>query len=123
MAKAKKAPNVDPKQHWVCEDCGRPNIGESPPDECVFCAHTYFDNLADMIARSNWHDRKVQAGEDVNFSVECNRAGFMLAVHPGVRVGHMKELELSQIEQYYQARHKMESEGRQTTEAQRLSIG
>ena len=68
-------------------------------------------------------DRKVQAGEDINFSVECQRAGFMLAVHPGVRVGHMKELELWQVEAYYNARHKMESEGRSTTEAQRLSIG
>ena len=68
-------------------------------------------------------DRKVQAGEDINFSVEANRAGFVLAVHPGVRVDHMKELSLWQVEAYYNARHKMESEGRSVTDAQRLSIG
>jgi hypothetical protein len=68
-------------------------------------------------------DRKVRGGEDVNFSVECGRAGFTLAVHPAVRFDHMKTLPLGQIETYYQARHKMEMAGKQPTEAQRLSIG
>lgn len=68
-------------------------------------------------------DRKVRGGEDVNFSVDCNRAGFVVAVHPGVWFDHIKEMPLKQIESYYQARHKMESEGRQTTEQQRVSIG
>lgn len=68
-------------------------------------------------------DRKVRAGEDVNFSVECNRAGFVLAVHPLVRFDHVKELPLWQVEQYYRARKAMEASGRQLTEAQRLSIG
>ena len=68
-------------------------------------------------------DRKVQAGEDINFSVECNRAGFVLAVHPQVRFGHMKQLELWQVEQYYQARKTMELSGKQATDEQRLSIG
>lgn len=68
-------------------------------------------------------DRKVRGGEDVNFSVECGRAGFTLAVHPAVRFDHMKMLPLGQIETYYQARHKMEMAGKQPTEAQRLSIG
>lgn len=68
-------------------------------------------------------DRKVRAGEDINFSVECNRAGFVLAVHPGVMFDHIKELPLGQIQQYYAARKAMESEGRNTTDEQRLSIG
>ena len=68
-------------------------------------------------------DRKVMAGEDINFSVEANRAGFTLAVHPLVRFDHVKELHLWQVERYYQARKKMEMEGKQTTDAQRLSIG
>jgi hypothetical protein len=68
-------------------------------------------------------DRKVQAGEDINFSVEANRAGFVLCVHPQVRFDHMKSIPLFQIERYYQARKKMEDEGRQTTDEQRLSIG
>jgi len=68
-------------------------------------------------------DRKVRAGEDVNFSVEANRAGFILAVHPTVRFGHVKELDLWQVEQYYRARKAMEASGRQLSDAQRLSIG
>lgn len=55
MAKAKgKKNNVDPKQHWVCLDCGRPNIGIDPPDECEWCAFTFFDNLFDMLKESGW---------------------------------------------------------------------
>ena len=71
------------------------------------------------------HDenRKVRGGEDINFSVECNRAGFTLAVHPQVMFDHLKEIPLNQIEQYYAARKAMEMAGRQPTEAQRLSLG
>lgn len=68
-------------------------------------------------------DRKVLGGEDINFSVECNRAGFVLAVHPGVWFDHMKEMPLMQISQYFNARHAAQIAGRQSTDAQRLSIG
>lgn len=68
-------------------------------------------------------DRKVRGGEDINFSVECNRVGFTMAVHPQVWFDHVKELPLRQIEMYYRARKAMELAGRQTTEQQRLSIG
>lgn len=68
-------------------------------------------------------DGKVRGGEDINFSVECNKAGFVLAVHPLVRFDHLKEIPLWQIEEYYQARKAMELAGKQPTEAQRLSIG
>jgi hypothetical protein len=68
-------------------------------------------------------NRKVRGGEDVNFSVECNRAGFVLAVHPGVWFDHMKTLALMQVEKYYRARKAMELAGKQTTDAQRISIG
>jgi hypothetical protein len=68
-------------------------------------------------------DRKVRGGEDINFSVECNRAGFMLAVHPGVWFDHVKELSLRQVEAYYRARKAMEDAGKQSTDLQRLSIG
>ena len=68
-------------------------------------------------------NRKVQAGEDVNFSVEAQRAGFVVAVHPGVRFDHMKSLPLWQIKDYYDARKKMEDAGAQPTLEQRLSIG
>ncbi len=68
-------------------------------------------------------NRKVRGGEDVNFSVECNRAGFVLAVHPGVWFDHMKEIPLGQIETYYRARRAIEIAGQQPTALQRLSIG
>jgi len=68
-------------------------------------------------------DRKVMGGEDVNFSVECNRAGFVIAIHPLVHFDHVKELPLGQIESYYRARRKMEEAGKQTTDLQRLSVG
>ncbi len=68
-------------------------------------------------------DRKVKAGEDINFGVDANKAGFSLAVHPGVVFDHMKEIPLLQVGRYYDARKKMEMEGRQTTDEQRVSIG
>ena len=66
---------------------------------------------------------KIRAGEDINFSVEANQLGFILAVHPRVRFDHVKELPLWQVEQYCRARMAMEREGRQTTDEQRMSIG
>ena len=68
-------------------------------------------------------DRKIMGGEDINFSVECNRAGFTIAVHPKVWFDHTKELPLTQIDRYYEARKAMETAGRTTTDLQRLSIG
>jgi len=68
-------------------------------------------------------DRKVKAGEDINFSVDANRAGFTFAVHPRVRFDHMKEIPLWQVEGYYNARKAMEDAGKAPTEKQRLSIG
>jgi hypothetical protein len=68
-------------------------------------------------------DRKVRAGEDINFGVNVNRAGFNLCVHPGVRFDHAKLVPLWQVEQYYDARKKMEDAGKTLTQEQRLSIG
>jgi len=84
----------------------RPNgLGDSP---------FYFTHLP---------TRKVMGGEDVNFSVDCQRAGFVLAVHPGVWCDHMKTLPLGQLETWYQARKAMELAGKQTTDEMRISIG
>lgn len=77
--------------------------------------HPFYFTFAD--------DRKVQAGEDINFSVDANKAGLVVAVHPEVRFDHLKEIPLWQIEKYYDARKAMELEGRQTTDEQRMSIG
>lgn len=68
-------------------------------------------------------DRKVKAGEDINFGVDCNKAGFVLCVHPLVPFDHVKEIPLLQVSRYYDARKKMEDSGKSLTEKQRLSIG
>jgi hypothetical protein len=68
-------------------------------------------------------NRKVRGGEDINFSVECNRSGFVLAVHPQVRFDHTKALPLWQLEAWYRARRALEIAGKQTTDEQRMSIG
>jgi hypothetical protein len=68
-------------------------------------------------------DRKVQGGEDVNFSVDANRAGFVLAVHPQVKSDHLKEIPLNQVEVYYRARKALELAGKEITPEQRVSIG
>lgn len=68
-------------------------------------------------------DGKVKAGEDINFSVDANRAGLSLAVHPQVIFDHTKEIPLLQVEKYYKARRALEIAGKQLTDEQRLSIG
>ena len=72
---------------------------------------------------THMEDQKVRAGEDINFSVDANRAGFIIAVHPAVRFDHVKSLGLWEVERYYHARKAMEDKGLQLTEQQRLSIG
>ena len=68
-------------------------------------------------------DGKVKAGEDINFSVNANKGGFSLAVHPEVRFDHMKEVPLWQVDRYYTARKALEASGKELTDKQRLSIG
>ncbi len=68
-------------------------------------------------------NKKIKAGEDINFGVDANKAGFVVAVHPKVKFDHVKEIALWQVEQYYQARKAMEVAGKQATDEQRISIG
>lgn len=42
----------DPKQHWVCEYCEKPHVGQDPPDACEGCGNSYFENLFDMMMAS-----------------------------------------------------------------------
>lgn len=68
-------------------------------------------------------DGKVNAGEDVNFSVDANRAGFVVCVHPQVRFDHVKQLPMWQAWAWHRALSKLESEGRTVTDEQRISVG
>jgi len=86
----------------------------APPPAGLGLNPFYFTRMDDM---------KIKAGEDINFGVNANKAGFVVAVHPGVIFDHMKEMPLLQIEKYYQARKAMEMKGLQTTDEQRVSIG
>ncbi len=52
MAKPVKPPPppaVPAGMVWLCEGCGTPNDGLSPPDACSMCGHGYFENLQDML--------------------------------------------------------------------------
>ena len=82
-----------------------------------------FEALGDRPFKFTYTDEgRVIAGEDVNFSVSAQRAGFRIAVHPGVRFGHMKELDLSQIEDYERASHEFRNSGKPHQISDMLSI-
>ena len=65
---------------------------------------------------------KIRAGEDINFSVACQRAGFKIAVHPSVLFGHVKAVNLANIDEYAEARHKFIAENRQHLPESMLSV-
>jgi len=52
MSKKRKQPaeEVPITACWLCEGCGEIAEGESPPDECQWCAHRYFESLADLLS-------------------------------------------------------------------------
>lgn len=138
--------NMDPETMWRVNNYGVDNEGRcynlpAPPPEvkapyrvpvvgtgCIAIRRRVFAPAPHGVGDTPFYfthqkDRKVMGGEDVNFSVECNRAGFTLAVNPSVWFDHMKEIPLMQVEQYYQARRAMEIAGKAPSETQRLSIG
>lgn len=48
-----KKTEFDPKLTWLCEECGAAQPeSKDPPDNCHWCAYTYFDNLADVLKRT-----------------------------------------------------------------------
>ncbi len=65
---------------------------------------------------------RIRAGEDINFSVACQRAGFVVAVHPAVKFGHVKKVDLAQLDEYAEARHEFLQSGREHTPAAMLSV-
>lgn len=69
-----------------------------------------------------WNGR-YRGAEDINFSIAARKAGFKIAVHPGVVFGHVKPLDLRQISEYVAARLLMEKEGRTHRVDDMLSLG
>ena len=65
---------------------------------------------------------KTIGGEDINFSVDAQRAGFKIAVHPGVRFGHVKKMDIAQVDEFYRARKIFDAAGVQFTTEQLLSV-
>ena len=65
----------------------------------------------------------IMGGEDINFSQACNQSGFVIAVHPGVKFGHMKTVDLGQVDEYAQARVEFERAGKPHSPVDMLSVG
>lgn len=90
---------------------------------CIAIRRRVFEKLGDRPFKFTYTDEsKVIAGEDVNFSVDAQRAGFRIAVHPGVKFGHVKELDLAQVKEYGEAYHEFKASGREHQMADMLSI-
>ena len=90
---------------------------------CIAIRRRVLETLGDKVFKFTYTDEsKVIAGEDVNFCVAAQRAGYRVSVHPGVRFGHVKEVDLGQIEEYGNAYHEFKNSGRQHTQADMLSI-
>lgn len=75
-----------------------------------------------------WHftrywDGRYRGAEDINFCISARKAGFKIAVHPGVVFGHIKQLDLHQVSEYVAARLLMEKEGRKHRVDDMLSLG
>lgn len=69
-----------------------------------------------------WNGR-FRGAEDINFCVEARKAGFVIAAHPGVVFGHIKQMDLVQVSEYVAARLAMEKEGRTHKVDDMLSLG
>lgn len=65
----------------------------------------------------------IMGGEDINFSQACNQAGFAIAVHPLVKFGHMKHVDLALVDEYAAARVAFEATGKTHDPISMLSIG
>ena len=90
---------------------------------CIAIRRRVFEAIGQKPFKFTYTDEgKVIAGEDVNFSVSAQRAGFRIAVHPGVKFGHMKELDLAQIEDYERASHEFRKAGKTHQMSDMLSI-
>ena len=65
----------------------------------------------------------IMGGEDINFSQMCNQSGFVIAVHPGVRFGHVKSLDLAEVADWEEAHHAHRLTGKPHDPIDVLSIG
>ena len=90
---------------------------------CIAIRRRVLEKLGPKVWKFTYNDEsKVIAGEDVNFCMSAQRAGFRIAVHPGVKFGHMKEIDLSQIDEYQRANHAMLVAGKEHQMNDMLSI-
>ena len=108
----------------------------TPPDEppgpylvpivgtgCVAIRRRVFEKLGDHPFRFTYDEYgKMIAGEDVNFCMDTLKAGFKIAVHPTVKFGHVKEIDLAQIGEFEKASREFHAAGREHLPNDMLSV-
>ena len=68
-------------------------------------------------------NEKIKAGEDVNFCVDAQKAGFPILAHPGVIFDHVKQLPLMQVGETISGATHARMNNLQPTIEQMLSVG
>ena len=113
--------NIQPPPEALAEN--RPYFVPIVGTGCIAIRRRVFEKLGrNRFYFTRYEDGRIRGGEDINFSVDCQRAGFKIAVHPGVRFGHVKPIDVGQIATFYEARHGFDNQGGELTPADTLSI-
>jgi len=66
---------------------------------------------------------KIRGSEDINFSILARKNGFKIAVHPGVRFGHYKSVDLAQVGEFVEADAEFRAAGAPHRVENILSVG
>ena len=91
---------------------------------CIAIHREVFDKIGrNPFEMTRYPSQRVKAGEDINFSIKAQRAGFQILVHPGVIFDHVKEVPLKQIGETISAVIHAKENNLQPTQEQMLSIG
>ena len=90
---------------------------------CIAIRRKVFEKLGrNRFYFTRYEDGRIRGGEDINFCVDAQRAGFRVAAHAGVKFGHVKSIDIGQIATFYEARHAFDNQGGVLTPADTLSI-
>ena len=84
--------------------------------------HKKVDERPPWYFTEHW-DGRHRGSEDINFCVNAHKAGFKIAVHPGVVFGHVKPIDLAQVDQTMRGVLKMKEDGKQHSIEDMKSLG
>ena len=110
------------------------NIGPASKDQaywvpivgtaCMAVHREVFEKLGPNPFYMTRHETgKIKAGEDVNFCVNAQRAGYGILVHPGILFDHVKQLPLMQVGETISGATHARINNLQPTVEQMLSVG